>query len=339
MKLDARRIEAFLREPGECRAALLYGDDLGLIRERATRLVRSLTAGNVDPFQVTELEPQTFARIPEAFTSLSLLGGRRVVRVRDVGDAALPHVLAALAGKGDGLLVLEAPGLGARAKLRTALERAADAVVIGCYPLEGSALERLVNDVLGADRIGIDADARLWLVDQIAGDQMAARGEIEKLALYAGPGNRVDLAAVRASAGDVAGVSLDDALFAATSGDTASADRALELAMAEGAPPVRVARALLYHLQRLLRARLLMADGATAMEAAKAARPPVFYRREAEFIRALVLWPQEALHAACQRVWEGEQGCKRTGAPDEAISRSLVLGVAQRAAAAARRER
>jgi len=34
VKLDARRVEAFLRDPGAVRAVLLHGEDAGLIRER-----------------------------------------------------------------------------------------------------------------------------------------------------------------------------------------------------------------------------------------------------------------------------------------------------------------
>ncbi len=107
--------------------------------------------------------------------------------------------------------------------------------------------------------------------------------ELEKLALYVGPGGRVDLDAAMACVGDLAGLSLDDALFAATEGDVALADRALELAMAEGAAPVGVLRAGLMHLQRLHRARLAMDDGLSAADAAKAARPPVFFRRVGGF--------------------------------------------------------
>ncbi len=68
--------------------------------------------------------------------------------------------------------------------------------------------------------------------------------------------------------GDLSGLSLDDALFAATVGDVATTDRALELAIGEGAAPVRVLRAAIMHLQRLHRARLAMARGG-AGEAAK----------------------------------------------------------------------
>lgn len=137
--------------------------------------------------------------------------------------------------------------------------------------------------------------------------------------------------------GDLAGLSLDDALFAATSGDVAGADRALELAMAEGAAAVGVLRAGLLHLQRLQRARGAMGTGLSASEATKGIRPPLYFRREAQFVQALGLWSEQALSQACQRFWEAERACKRTGTPGETICRSAVIGLAQRSVVARRR--
>ena len=79
-------------------------------------------------------------------------------------------------------------------------------------------------------------------------------------------------------------------MFAATTGDVATADRALEAAIAEGAAPVQVLRAALGHLQRLHRARLMMDEnGLAAGDAVKALRPPVFYQRVGAFTRSLGL--------------------------------------------------
>jgi DNA polymerase-3 subunit delta len=147
----------------------------------------------------------------------------------------------------------------------------------------------------------------------------------------------VDLEAARVSVGDLAGLSMEDAMFAATVGDIAGTDRALELAMAEGATSVGVLRQALMHLQRMHRVRLSMDSGLSAGEAVKSARPPIFFKRESAFAQALGLWSAEALQAACQRVWDAERACKRTNAPDEALARSAVLGLAQRAAIARRR--
>jgi DNA polymerase-3 subunit delta len=137
--------------------------------------------------------------------------------------------------------------------------------------------------------------------------------------------------------GDLAGLSLDDALFAATTGDIATADRALELAVAEGAAPVQVLRAALGHLQKLHRARLAMDEqGLTASDSTKTVRPPVFYQKVGAFSRSLGLWSTAHLSAALASVAEAERGCKRTGWPDQALSRNAVLTLARRSAAASR---
>ena len=337
MKLDARRIEAFLDAPGACRVVLLYGDDIGMIHERANRLVRTIAGAADDPFRVSELEKEGTARIADEMSCQSLSGGRRVVRVRDVSDAALAAVVAAIARGGDSLLVLEAPGLPARGKLRTAMERAPEAVAIGCYALDDVALEQVIAQMLSRLGVTVERDALVWLVGQLGADQGVTRAELEKVALYVGAGGRVDVAAAQACVGDLAGLSLEDALFAATAGDVPATDRALELAIAEGATAVGALRGMLLHLQRLQRARAAMGHGASPSEAAKALRPPIFFRREGAFVQALRLWSEDGLQSICGRVWSAERACKRTGSPAETLCRSAILGIAQRAAVARRR--
>lgn len=337
MKLDARRFEAFLRDPGPSRALLLHGDDAGLIRDRGTRLTRAIAGSIDDPFRVVELERDGHARIADEMASLPLTGGRRVVRVRDVGEAAAVQVQAALAGSGPGFLILEAPGLAARSKLRALLEKAADAAAMACYPPDPAALAAEIRAVLQARGVDADADALRWLEGRLGADLAVTRGEIEKLALYAGAAGRIDLTAAQACVGDLAGLSLDDALFAATAGEVGAADRSLELALTEGAAAVGVVRAALLHVQRLHRARIAMSGGASLGEAVKGARPPVFFKREPAFQRALAAWTEPALAAASARLFEADRACKRTGAPAETICRNAVIGLAQRGAAAQRR--
>ena len=127
------------------------------------------------------------------------------------------------------------------------------------------------------------------------------------------------------------------ALFAAIVGDVAGTDRALELALAEGANGVGVLRIGLHHVRKLERARAAVTAGASPVEAAKAVRPPLFFKREAAFVQALGIWSETALADACTRLWEAERACKRTGAPVETICQNAILGLAQRGAAARRR--
>ena len=168
---------------------------------------------------------------------MSLTGGRRVVRLREVTDAAgTAAVQAVLASRAPGLVVIEG------ARPRDALAAA--------HPAGGGAGRRrdrvLPGGRAGAGRhdppcacrradVQVDREALAWLASQLGADRASTQAEVEKLALYAGPGGTVDLQAAMTCVGDLAGLSLDDALFAATDGDVATTDRALELAIAEGA--------------------------------------------------------------------------------------------------------
>ena len=340
MKLAPARVPSFLRDPGDCRVVLLFGEDAGMIRDRAESLVRAVAGSLDDPFLVTDLPREEIRRLTDEAAGLSLIGGRRVVRVRDATDAATEQVQALLKTRAGALVVLEAPTIAARSKLRTALEAAPDCVAIGCYPEEGRALEETIRETLRVNGTGIEPDALTWLTQQLGADRASTRAELEKLALYVGPGNRVDLDAAMTCVGDLAGLSLDDALFAATTGDVATADRALEAAVAEGAAPVQVLRAALGHLQKLHRARLAMDEqGIAAGDAVKGIRPPVFYQKVGAFTRSLGLWPAATLSAAMAALAEAERGCKRTGWPDHALCRNAVLTLARRSAAASRSTR
>ncbi|HEY0183397.1 MAG TPA: DNA polymerase III subunit delta [Rhodopila sp.] len=316
---------------------LLFGEDAGMIRDRAETLVRTVAGSLDDPFLVTELAREEIRRLADEAAGLSLIGGRRVVRVRDATDAATDPVLRLLQAKAPALVVLEGAAMPARSKLRSALEAAAEGVAIGCYPEEGRALEETIRDTLRVNGAGIEPDALSWLAQQLGADRASTRAELEKLALYVGPGNRVDLDAAMTCVGDLAGLSLDDALFAATTGDVATADRALESAVAEGAAPVQVLRSAIGHLQKLHRARLTMDEhGLTAADAVKSVRPPVFYQKVGAFTRSLGLWPAATLTAALAALAEAERGCKRTGWPDQALCRNAILTLARRSAAASR---
>ena len=334
MKIAPQRLAAFLRRPGDCRVVLMYGEDVGMIHHRAEMLVRAVAGSLDDPFLVAELARGELDRLADEAASLPLIGGRRVVRVRDTTDAAIAPVQSVLNSRAQALVVLEAPGLATRSKLRTLLEAAPDGAAIACHPEEGRALEETIRRVLGEAAVSVEQDALGWLVGQLGADQVSTHAELEKLALYAGPDGRIDLDMAMYCVGDLAGLSLDDALFAATAGDPATADRALELAIAEGTAPVSVLRAGLMHLHRLFRARLLMESGMSASDAAKAARPPVFFRRIGAFTKALSLWSSLSLATAMAGLSQAERNCKRTGAPDHTLSRHAVLTLAWRAMAA-----
>ncbi len=333
MKLDARRMAAFLRDPGPVRAVLLHGDDEGMVRHRAGQLTQAVAGVADDPFRVAWLSREDHARLAEEASAIAMLGGRRVVRVRDAGEALLPAVTAVLKAPGDSLVVLEAGALPGKSKLRALLEGAANGAALACYPEDGKALQDAVEGGLQAAGLRLDRDALEWLLARIGGDRGATRGEVEKLILYAGTERSLTLDDVRACVGDQAAVSFDDALYAATLGDPAGADLAMERTLAEGMAPVAVVRGVLSHLGRLHLARGHMGAGLSAGDAARSLRPPVFFKRAEDFARSLALWDAGRLVQAMDEARRVELACKQTGAPDALLVRRLVLALARSAAA------
>ncbi|SHJ00033.1 DNA polymerase III, delta subunit [Roseomonas rosea] len=334
MKLDARRLPAFLKDPGAARAALLFGEDAGLARERADALQEAVAPGK-DPFRVAEL-PRDAAAKPGALAgeaaALALTGGRRVIRIRDATDALAPALREVLDGAGDTLIVLEAGELPARSKLRQLAEAHARAAAIPCYRERGAELSATITALLQADGVTAEPAAVAWLAGRLGDDRQTLRRELEKLALYAGPGGRLAEEDVLACIGDGSALEMDEALVAATAGDVATADRALESAMSEGANPVQVLRALLRHAQRL---HLASVAGIQALQ------PPVFFRSRPGFEKALRIWRPEALETVLAGLLEAERQSKSGGTgrpiPDAAVARSALLTLARQSAILARR--
>ena len=336
MKIEPRRVQAFLADPGGVRVVLLHGEDEGMVRHRAGVLTQAVLGRGDDPFRLAWLAREDHDRLAEEADAIAMTGGRRVVRVRDAGDALAAAVRRVGEAGGDSLVILEAGALPNRSKLRALVEAMPSGAALACYPEEGRALRETIEAALAAAGVRASPDALAWLAEHLGADRASTRNELDKLALYAGANGRLDLDDVRACVGDQAGVSFDDALFAATGGDLAGTDRSVELALAEGLAPVAAARGLLAHLGRLQAGRLAMAGGLSAADAVKAMRPPVFFRRTGDVQRALEVWSAARLAGAMQAVRRTELACKQTGAQDALLIRQLLLEIARHAAAATR---
>ncbi len=342
MKLTGARAEAFLRRPDAAtRAVLLYGPDAGLVRERADSMARTVCPDLADPFRVADLPAAALAadpaRLADEAAQISLMGGRRVIRVRDAGDALAPLFLRFLADAagpaGETLVVVEAGDLPARSTLRRAFDESPAAAAIGCYPDGPRDLAAMIRDACAAHRIRISRDASEFLVQHLGGDRLLTRAELEKLTLYAGDGGQIELDDARAVIADTALLSLDDALFAAVEGDAAALDRALARVFQEGGSPVSVVRALLRHLQRLHLFSARIAGGVSVDEAIRGARPPIFFKEQDNWRRQLTRWSEARLRQALDRIAEAEFRMKLTGFPDQTICRAALFALARDARA------
>ncbi len=344
MILKGRDIARFLAAPGDwARAAVIHGRDLGVVRERAQALAAVLTERPEDPFDVALLSEGDLgadpARLQDELAAFSMMGGRRLVRLRLFAErpAADRDIAQALGAHGAGrfnpaaFLLVEAGALGRDSQLLKAAEKAEFCAAIPCYADEAGDLARFTREALAADKLSLTSEALELFVSRLPHERGVARREIERLALFLGPG--AGRAAGAADLGDFLGVepeaSLAQAADDAFGGRSRAAHQGLRRAALEGERGPAGVRAMGVHLGRLRRVATLAKTGAPLAQAAKSAG--VFWKNEREFLRQARAWTLAEMDAVQADILSADRACKQTGAPDELLCERLALAIAGRA--------
>ena len=346
MKIETRQVESFLRKPDpKIRGVVIHGNDDGLIAERAIALAKMVCDDLKDPFRVVDIAGDALkndpARLADEFGAMSLMGGRRVIRVRPAGEEsaeALENLVAATAG--DALVVIEAGNLSPKSTLRALAETETCLAALPCYMDSEGALEGLVESAARAQGLAVEPDALQWIVDRLGGDRGQTRSEIDKLLLYKqGDGSQaITMADALAVLGDTSAIGIDDVVGATFNGNFVELDRALDRVFAEGGHPVQLVRALQRHADQLhLVAGYKAAGLPSEVAIGKARGLPRFGPARQRFERHLNSWSVKVLSSALGAILDAELECKSTGLPDETIARRLCQRLAQAGPEARRR--
>jgi DNA polymerase-3 subunit delta len=346
MKIQAGRADGFARKPDAAvRAVLLYGPDSGLVRERAEAMIKAVAGAIDDPFRTREISAGELkddpALLSDEANAMSLMGGRRAVRLRGALDshAKLFEELLDDEVKADSLVVVEAGLLSPSSKLRGLFEDHPKAAAIACYLDDESTLADVIRDSLRQAKLEVASDALEFLVGRLGGDRMLTRRELEKLAIYCAPVNgeagKVTLADAEACVGDSSEQGVDDIAMAVARGDIAELDRTYERVTREGTHAIAILRAVARHFERLHFVAGKMAEGANADGAIKALRPPLFFKAVTPFKMALRQWPATNIGRALELLLKAEMDCKTTGMPSEAITARVLMQLATAARRAA----
>ncbi len=325
------------------RAALFYGRDLGVVRERAKALSGKVTARPDDPFDTALITDGDLdadpGRLADELMSLSLMGGRRLVRLRLGAEKASLDKLAAgalerhAAGEfnPEAFFLIEAGNLDRNSALRRAAEKSPAVATIPCYEDEIGDLARLTREALTADKLSLNAEALDLFIRRLPHERGVVRQEIERLALFLGPGTGAVGTADMLE--DFLGVepeaSLAEAAEDAFGGRLAAAQSGLRRAAAEGEAGPAAVRAMSSYLARLRRTATLREGGAELAEAAKASG--VFWKNEREFLRQARAWDLPHLDEIQPEILAADRACKQTGSPDHLIAERLALAIAGRA--------
>ena len=261
--------------------------------------------------------------------AISMLGGRRVVRVRSVGNGLSKLFEAFLDDpRGDALIVVESGDLAKASSLRKVFEAAANAAAIACYPDSAQGLADVVRRTLKSEGISISPEALDNAVARLGSDRGVTRSEVEKLTLYVGSGKCAELDDVRAILGNEAEAHVEEVCDAAGEGDRARLDAGLERLWSEGTTATAIIRTVISHFQKVLLARTRRTQRENIDSIIRSMRPPLHFARVNSFKNQVSRWSETRLLQVLDLLLETEALCKTTAVPAESACGRALHGVA-----------
>jgi DNA polymerase-3 subunit delta len=307
--LKAHEVDRFLAKPPEgIRLFLVYGSDSGAITERARALEQlALKRGRGEAVLRVgsdELSGEP-GRVADEANSVSLFGGEPVISLRVLDGRH--NVVGALQPLFErppdaAWVIVEAGELNPTNALRKAFEASKSAATLPTFQAEGKDLDALIRAAADEHGITIEPAALELLAENLGGDRLAIRGELEKLFLYAQDQRVVTLADVAAIVGDTTESHTDQTIDAALLGDSEALETELGRMRAEASSFASLGATALRHLLSLQTLRAAMDDGQSASEVINYARPPIFSRRRSTIESELSRWPSPGLVEARRKM-------------------------------------
>lgn len=291
--VSARDVDAFVARPDPRKpVVLVFGPDLGLVRERVQALLKGAGSDSADPFSTVVLDGDALAsdpgRLADEARAIGLFGGKRLVHIRAGGRSFIEPLEALLADPPqDAFIVIEAGDLKKGAPLRKLAEASPAAAALPCYEDDERSIAQLIDGTLKSAGIAIDREARETLVGLLGSDRLATRAELEKLVLYAGDKKRIAYDDVLAAIADSSALALDDVVDAAAAGEPVEAVAAFARARGAGIPAGVVIGAAIRHISTLHRLSLRVERGERPGNIVREPQQRIHFRRQPLFERAL----------------------------------------------------
>ncbi|MEO0883211.1 MAG: DNA polymerase III subunit delta [Pseudomonadota bacterium] len=322
-------------------AFLVFGDDEGVVMDNALAL-RTALAGKAPETEFITLDEDEVKKDPpvlfDALEARSLLGAKRIIRVRTTSEKASSLILEAVAlgeadpQRFDAPLIITAGALAKRSKLRSTIESAKHAAALHLYADTSENMGNLVRQKLSESGIEIDADALALFTTDLPGHRGLANQEIEKLSLYGQnldrPLNTTDIRSLSTTDIDHA---LTDLVRSTLKGENAEAAAGLDRLTIAGTSPISILRALQREAARLLQAHQLAGSGG---DIGMKLRPPVFKSDWPAFRTLMSIWSPKRLSRTLERIYDAEATIKTAGPLGDALIRQLLLDLSRAAAAA-----
>lgn len=335
--LKAHEVARFLVRPDITEGIFLaYGPDAGLVRETAQRLIRQLAGDDPESASIVTLDGAEVDADPSILAvearTMSLFGGKRIVRVRGAGKSIVMTLTELREDPGGAAIVLEAGNLTPKDALRALVEAAKLGRALPCYPDSDETLQALIRESFNQQGIRVEAEVVTTLREILGNDREITRRELEKLSLYAAKSKVLTHDDVILLCADNGMLVIDAILDATGGGHAERLELALNRALSSGVDPQRLLAMATIHFANLRRWRTEVDTGKSPRMVLDGSRPKPHFSRASGLEQQLRLWSDVALATASERILQATGESRRRPALAEPVLRRALLAICMMAA-------
>lgn len=331
MNIKPAQLVLFCKNPNPAiRCIVLFGSNEGLINELQNKCVETVCGGMQDAFNYALLEMGQISKdggeLYAEYNAQSLMGGRRVVVLKDADNAVASTIKALLAEtKSDNLLIITSENYNTKSALITWAKDRSDVYTVGCYDDRQADISQSVQEMLAEKNLVAGFDVLQVLVARLSADRKMNQSEIDKLATYMDTRKVVEIEDIKKVISDIGAANYDDLCYNTADGNLAKACEVFDFLVAEGENAATLVRQIAYHFAKLLSVCAETQNGKSVEEALKILRPPLVFYRKDSFVKQLKYWKKERILSALSMLYDCERECKTTGMPAEVVAQYCIL--------------
>ncbi len=328
---DAERRVAAL--PPQIRGVLLYGSNEGMITTIAQQFIKKISPDIYDAFHVSYLDMSDVSADAGAlyaeFNAQSLMGGRRVVVIKDATNLLTKTLKELLSSSSsDSFLVITSSSLKSKDSLAVFAKDDDCFYHISCYDDRDEDISVFASEFIRKNGFNIDRTAFQLLCSRLSNDRKISINELEKLITYMGDKKNVETNDILTVISDTSASSQEDLCYFIAQGQAEKAIASYNRLVFEGDNPVTLVRTVSYHFLKLLDCAVKMEKGETADRVVSSLRPPLIFFRKPAFLSQLRVWNRNRLMNALALLYQTERECKTTDIPAEETASFAFMRIA-----------
>lgn len=297
MKISPSQIESYINRIAQEKIAgcLLFGPELALVNYRFNLIAKKITPDLADPFLVTNISKEKLSEdkaiLGDEFFSYSMLGGRKLILIRDC-DVAASAALKILfsdtdyAKKSDNFILIQAGDLDKSSSLRKICEDNFHFAAIACYEDDERVIKKFIADELLKNQVKFNFEVTNFLFEKFGKNRQIILSELQKILIFLDDKKDLSIELIEKLTASEAEISANEFVDNFVTQKFNLALLSTEKLFREGFEAVTLLRFLTNYLQKLYQARVeIDVNNVGFDEAIRNQR--LFFKAEATFRIAL----------------------------------------------------